>query len=161
MLPRQRHGNAGFSSVYWWILIEVRDRNYSVPLVITARPDRFSYPDASKFVGYPFREETLQESAKYGPVHLVALYKTITDNQIRKHVGNPDIRIMEEAWGFFAADPERAIQIAYVTNVTSPSAIDERVGDFLAWLREFDQEGMLLERSKVRKGILKSSSREI
>ncbi len=127
-----------------------------IPVIISACPDRYSYPEAAKYVGYPFRTEVEGWTSELGPLHVVLVYKTITDTQVRRHLGNPDIHVSKEDWGFFAADPERFIQIAYLTKCTDSHEIMQRSLDFMSWLHEYDQVSDLVTRARVRGNILQA-----
>jgi len=103
--------------------------------------------------------ETWSETS--GPLHTVLVYRTITDTQIRRHLGNPDIHVSKEDWGFFAADPERFIQVAYLTRCTDSHEIMQRSRDFMAWLDEYEQVEELVQRSRIRGQILKARARSL
>jgi hypothetical protein len=124
--------------------------------MVSACPDRYSYPEAAKYVGYPFRTEVEGWSNELGPLHVVFVNKTITDTQVRRHLGNPDIHVSKEDWGFFAADPERFIQIAYLTKCTDSHEIMQRNLDFMSWLDEYDQVRDLVTRARVQGNILQA-----
>jgi Domain of unknown function (DUF4062) len=132
-------------------------RAYKIPVLFSACPDRFSYADAARYVGYPFRSCVKDWTEAYGPLHVVAVAKSITDTQVRRHLGNPDIHVSNEGWGFFAADPERFIQVGYLTKCISPQLLITRVREFFTWLDIYEQVDQLIERAKVRGRILKVS----
>ena len=133
-------------------------RAYKIPVLFSACPDRFSYSDAARYVGYPFRSCVDDWSETYGPLHIVAVAKSITDTQVRRHLGNPDIHVSNEGWGFFAADPERFIQTGYLTRCMSPRRLIFRVREFFTWLDIYEQIDQLIERAKVRGRILKAKA---
>lgn len=105
-----------------------------LPTIVSVCPDRFSFAEAARFVGYPFRTMTEGWKATLGPLHITCIYRTITDAQIRRHLGNPDIRVAKERWGFFARDPERSIQGLYLTRCEDETALRTRLHDALEWL---------------------------
>jgi hypothetical protein len=125
-----------------------------IPVVLSACPDRFSYPDAAAYVGYPFRTRVESWKNSLGPLDIVLFFRTITDAQIRRHLGNPDIHVTREEWGYFAADPERYIQVAYLINCTSSRDLERKVRQFLTWLVEYEQVETLLKRARIRGRIL-------
>ncbi|HEX3528602.1 MAG TPA: DUF4062 domain-containing protein [Thermoanaerobaculia bacterium] len=129
-----------------------------VPVIFSACPDRFSYPDAAQYVGYPFRSCVENWQDDLGPLHLVCVFRTITDTQVRRHLGNPDIHVTKEGWGFFAADPERFIQAAYLVGCSSPRRLIEQIQEFFAWLGEYEQLELLVDRAGVQGRILKARS---
>lgn len=139
-------------------LLEVDDDGAvrPVPVLLSLCPDRFSYSDAAQFVGYPFRSCVEKWQDELGPLHLISLFRSITDTQIRRHLGNPDIHVLREGWGYFAADPERFIQAAYLANCSSPRRLIEKVQEFFAWLGEYEQIDSLLERAGIQGRILKA-----
>jgi hypothetical protein len=89
-----------------------------------------------------------------GPLDIILFFRTITDSQIRQHLGNPDIHVTREGWSYFAADPERYIQAGYLLNCTSSRDLERKVRQFLTWLEEYEQVGNLITRAKVRGRIL-------
>jgi len=133
-----------------------------LPVVVSACPDRYSFPEAARFVGYPFRtavdawEKLVKRwKQKTGPLHIVLIYRTITDTQIRRHLGNPDIRVAREPWGYFARDPERFIQTLYLVDCRDPVSLRERVHDALGWIAGGQLE-KLLDRAEGRGRILEA-----
>lgn len=127
-----------------------------VPVMASACPDRFSYPDAARYVGYPFRTAMDGWKETMGPLHLISVFRTVTDTQIRRHLGNPDIHVSREGWGFFAADPERFIQVAYLASCTSRQRLLIRVRQLLAWLSDYGQVPALVDRAETRGKILRA-----
>ncbi len=132
------------------------ERGIELPAIVTACPDRFSYPDAARYVGYPFRTAVETWEEDYGPLHLVLVYRTVTDTQVRRHIGNPDIHVSKQDWGFFASDPERFIQIGYLTGCNDPHEVGQHVRDLLLWLDRYKQTDKLLDRAKTRGEILRA-----
>lgn len=133
------------------------DAEYAVPVLFSVCPDRFSYPDAARYVGYPFRTRTDDWNDAAGPLDIILLFRGITDAQIRRHLGNPDMEITREGWGFFAIDPELAIQAAYLTRCDSPHDVERQVREFLGWLYASRQWRRLYERAMARGAILRAS----
>jgi hypothetical protein len=132
-----------------------------IPVLFSVCPDRFSYPDAAQFVGYPFRSCVESWPYDMGPLHLICIFRTITDTQVRRHLGNPDIHVMREGWGFFAADPERFIQAAYLVGCSSPRRLIEHVQELFAWLGVYEQIEALVKRAGVQGRILKARTAEL
>jgi hypothetical protein len=91
-----------------------------------------------------------------GPLDIILLYHNITDLQIRRHLGNPDIHVSKESWGYFAVDPERFIQSVYLTHCASPHRLDRQLRRFLVWLDDTDQAEMLIKRVEARGHLLKA-----
>jgi hypothetical protein len=131
---------------------------HHLPVVLSACPDRFAHPDAAGYVGYPFRTRVESWDKRLGPLDIILFYRTATDSQIRRHLGNPDIHVTKEDWGYFAADPERYIQAAYLLNCTSSRELERKVRQFLTWLDEYDQVKSLLARARVRGRILRAEN---
>lgn len=129
-----------------------------LPLLLSACPDRFSYPDAAVYVGYPFRTRVQSWNNSLGPLDIILFFRSITDAQIRRHLGNPDIHVTKEEWGYFAADPERYIQAAYLLNCTSSRELERKVRQFLTWLDEYEQVETLITRARVRGRILQAEN---
>jgi hypothetical protein len=134
--------------------LELDGEAHTLPVLLSACPDRFSYADAARYVGYPFRTCVESWDEPLGPLHIVAVFRTVTDTQVRRHLGNPDIHVFKESWGFYAADPERFIQIAYLVGCSSPRRMVGKVREFLVWLDEYEQLDELLERARIRGKVL-------
>lgn len=138
--------------------LRVKKSTVELPVILSACPDRFSYADAAAYVGYPFRTRVESWDNSLGPLDIILFFRTITDAQIRRHLGNPDIHVTREEWGFFAADPERYIQSAYLINCTSSKDLERKVRQFLTWLDEYKQVGNLIARARVRGRILQAEN---
>lgn len=138
--------------------LRVKKTTVELPVILSACPDRFSYADAAAYVGYPFRTRVESWDNSLGPLDIILLFRTITDAQIRRHLGNPDIHVTREEWGFFAADPERYIQSAYLIKCTSSKDLERKVRQFLTWLDEYKQVGNLIARAQVRGRILQAEN---
>jgi hypothetical protein len=138
------------------LAIKQKKETVRLPILLSACPDRFSYSDAAAYVGYPFRTRVQSWQESMGPLDIILFFRTATDAQIRRHLGNPDIHVTREGWGYFAADPERYIQAAYLVNCTSSRDLDRKVRQFLTWLDEYEQVGTLIERARIRGRILQA-----
>jgi hypothetical protein len=136
--------------------VDTPDGRRQIPVLASFCPDRFSYTDAARYVGYPFRTDMEKWADEIGPFHLVCLYRTITDTQIRRHLGNPDIHVSREKWGFYVLDPERFIQAVYLQSCQSPQVLLNRVRQFLAWLHEYGQIPALVRNAERRGRILRA-----
>jgi hypothetical protein len=135
--PRQEH-------VFYRMAVHPPKRKpLSLPVIVSVCPDRFSFAEAARFVGYPFRTMTAGWTDVLGPLHIVCVYRSVTDGQIRRHLGNPDIRVAKEAWGFFARDPERSIQGLYLTRCEDVTSLRTRLHDALEWLSSTELDPML------------------
>lgn len=131
---------------------------YHLPLILSACPDRFAHPDAAGYVGYPFRTRVEGWTNRLGPLDIILFFRSVNDAQVRRHLGNPDIHVTREDWGFFAADPERYIQAAYLVNCTCSRELERKVRQFLTWLDEYGQVNNLIARAKVRGRILRAEN---
>jgi hypothetical protein len=140
------------------LVIMLGETTHQLPIILSACPDRFAYADAAAYVGYPFRTRVQSWNNSLGPLDIILFFRTITDSQIRRHLGNPDIHVTREGWGYFAADPERYIQAAYLLNCTSSRDLERKVRQFLTWLDEYEQVGNLIARARVRGRILEAEN---
>lgn len=152
------HDPKDHDSQRYLLTIHQGKKDYRLPIILSACPDRFSYPDAAGYVGYPFRTRVESWDYPMGPLDIILFFRTITDSQIRRHLGNPDIHVTREGWGYFAADPERYIQAAYLLNCTSSRDLERKVRQFLTWLDEYEQVGNLIARATVRGRILQAEN---
>ncbi len=95
-------------------------------------PDAFAVADARKYAGYPFREDEqhMRSHRKaIGPLHIVGIHRSLTESQMRAHLGNADIAIYRTNFGFLAQDRSQAIQVAYLTECEDEDATLTRTAD--------------------------------
>jgi hypothetical protein len=149
--PRQEH-------VFYRMVLHTNKRKpVSLPVIVSVCPDRFSFVEAARFVGYPFRTMTADWTDPLGPLHIVCVYRSVTDGQIRRHLGNPDIRVAKEAWGYFARDPERSIQALYLIKCEDETTLRARLHDALDWLTSTELDPVITT-AKARGRILAATS---
>jgi hypothetical protein len=151
-----RFVSAGVTADRFELEIDAAAGARKIPVLASFCPDRYSYADAARYVGYPFRTDMEKWADDMGPLHLVSIYRTITDTQIRRHLGNPDIHVSREKWGFYALDPERFIQAVYLQNCHSPQSLLNRIRQFLAWLHEYGQAADLARNAERRGKVLRA-----
>lgn len=151
-----RFVSAGVTADRFELEIDTAAGARKIPVLASICPDRFSYTDAARYVGYPFRTGMEKWADDIGPLHLVCIYRTITDTQIRRHLGNPDIHVSREKWGFYALDPERFIQAAYLQSCQSPQSLLNRIRQFLSWLHEYGQAPDLVRNAERRGRVLRA-----
>jgi hypothetical protein len=110
----------------------------SLVLTVSAAPDGFGVPDARQHVGYPFRQDaTILKASRAGkggaqaagPLHIVGVFKNVTEAQIRAHIGNADIAILPFRFGYLAHDEIQSIQVAYLTRLSDASAIQRAIAE--------------------------------
>jgi hypothetical protein len=125
---------------------------------VSAVPDGFGVADARKYAGYPFRDDDQHRAAAHGawtgPLHVVGVYKSITESQMRSHLGNADIAIFKTEFGYLAQDRSQAIQVAYLWDCSEEDAAVEAAALFLRWLTDADASTQISELGDRRRAML-------
>jgi hypothetical protein len=123
--------------------VAVTAAGMTLVLTVSAAPDSFGVPDARPYVGYPFRNDAATVEAarrskggasSSGPLHIVGLFKNVTESQIRNHIGNADIAILPFRFGYLAHDQIQSIQVAYLTRLSDQTAVRRAVTELRAAL---------------------------
>jgi hypothetical protein len=88
----------------------------SQPIELHCVPDNFSIPESKKFAAYIFDDEVSSADPKEpGKLHIVASFGSVTDLQVRRHLGNFEAaEVYSAPWGFYAAVPATGVQCVYL-----------------------------------------------
>jgi hypothetical protein len=132
-------------------------------MTVSAAPDGFGVTGARPYVGYPFRQDAaILKAARAskagaqatGPLHIVGVFKNVTEAQIRNHIGNADIAILPFQFGYLAHDEIQSIQVAYLTRLSDETAIRRAITELRLRLAD-PQVAPTVERlAKRRAGML-------
>jgi len=115
----------------------VRIGNVQVPITLTCVPDNFSIPESRKFAAYVFETEAGPDRRPGDPgkVHFIAAFGSVSDSQVRRHLGNfESAKVFRGSWGLFASEPQSGIQCAYLPGCVNSLVMHARMANALAWL---------------------------
>jgi len=86
--------------------------SFSQPVQLHCVPDNFSIPESKKFAAYIFDDEIgTGPSGVLGKLRIVAAFGSITDLQVRRHLGNFEAaEVYSDSWGLYASVPGSGIQ---------------------------------------------------
>jgi len=105
------------------------------PVELHCVPDSFSIPESKKFAAYIFDDEASAGSGAGAPLHIVAAFGSITDNQIRRHLGNFEAaEVYGAPWGFYAAIPAAGMQCVYLPRCVNSLVMQSRLSEAISWL---------------------------
>jgi len=145
------------------ILKPMMQHDYSeIISVISAVPDSFSVPEAQNYCGRAFLNDqhAIQLGAhsglEKGPLHLVGVYGTVTETQVRKLLGNPDIVTMKDDFGIYVWERKLNIQMVFLSKCTTPEATKTQYNLFNIWLKSNGMTGLIKNRAQARHLILKA-----
>lgn len=136
---------------------EYEDNGQKILFKIHAIPDSVSISAAKEKVGQPFLNDFLIENElrdRYGPVHMIGCYKTITESQVRKIMGFPDVILIKDEFGIYVADKIYKIQMVFLEKCIGESETAHAVERFFDWLYHSGESGYFINRAKDRKEIV-------
>jgi len=145
-------------------VMSVRFDGKQLVVQLHAIPASFSEPNARSIVGQPFLFDhalkDLLATCHGGPVHLVAGYKSVTENQALKLLGFPDASVVPGTFGLHVVDPVQKIQLVLLKNCVSPTATRHAVTAWLEWLHRSGEVKLLVDRAAARKRIIAAIAKE-
>lgn len=129
-------------------------------------PSSFSVPEARELVGRPFLKDhesppAMANSGLLGPVHLIGCHKLVTEAQITRFLGHPDIYIVETPFGYFVADQVTFAQVLFLKNCRDESSTRLALQRAFRWTDQAQEVERILDRAKSRATILRAISKEI
>lgn len=130
--------------------------------VIKAIPDNTSTPEALNFCGRSFLSDqvTIKEAGyeklEKGPIHFVGIFGTVTEGQVRKLLGNPDIVTIKAAFGVYVWERTQNIQMVFLAKCSTPEATKINYIHFKNWVATNGLADNIDRRSKARHIILKA-----
>lgn len=129
-----------------------------------AIPDNMSVSDARNFIGRPFlREHKELEKARYkkGVVHVVGVYGSATEIQVKSLIGYPDLTAIRSSFGYYVWDQTTQIQMFFLTQCINPSTIRTRKQQIASWLKSSKELINVNKRAKARYNILDAINKSI
>jgi hypothetical protein len=147
-----------------WMTVWLRVAGKKILAALHAAPAALSQSAAREKVGQPFLlDHTLHSelpAGDGGPLHIVACYKSATENQALKMLGFPDATVVPGRFGLHVADSVQKIQIVLLKNCESPTATRSAVTAWLEWLQRSAEDRLVAERAVARKRIIAAIARE-
>lgn len=135
---------------------------------VHAVPDAFSTPEARDLVGLPFLKdhELMDDMAShdgnaFGPVHIIAVHKTIGETQARKLLGHPDIILVNAPFGYYLADRAQHVQVLLVANCRDATLTRYAMQRCFEWIEQSGEEDNVAERAKKRKRLIELIAKQI
>jgi hypothetical protein len=105
-------------------------------------PDNFSIPESKKFAAYIFDdEEESDSSSEPAKLQIVAAFGSISDSQIRRHLGNFEAaEVYSDSWGFYATVRASGIQCLYLPRCVNSAVMESKLSGAISWLDEHARE---------------------
>jgi len=121
-------------------------------------PDNMSVSDAKNYVKRPFLYEhnSIKTTTVSGIIHIISIYGTATENQVKNLVGYPDVTVIKTPFGFYLWEQVTHIQIFFLLNCKNPNTIKTRGQQISIWLKSSREESKVQQRSLARFSILKA-----
>ena len=112
------------------------------PVELHCVPDSFSIPESKKFAAYIFDDEANIGFTKGAArLHIVAAFGSITDLQIRRHLGNFEAaEVYSDYWGFYATMRASGIQCLYLPRCVNSHVMQSKLSGAMSWLEEHAEE---------------------
>jgi hypothetical protein len=114
----------------------------SQPVQLHCVPDNFSIPESKKFAAYIFDDETgTGPSGALGKLHIVAAFGSITDLQVRRHLGNFEAaEVYSDSWGLYACVRSSGMQCIYLPRCVNSLVMQSKLSNAISWLQDHAQE---------------------
>jgi len=122
-------------------------------------PDNMSVTDARNYIKRPFlyEQETIKvNKLKKGVIHLISIYGSATETQVKNLVGHPDLTVIKTPFGFYLWEQSTHIQIFFLINLKNPNVIKTRMQQLNIWLTSSKELSKVQQRSLARYSILKA-----
>ena len=134
---------------------------------VHAVPDAFSTAEAREMVGLPFLKDhelvDSMESANgnsHGPLHVIAVHKTVGESQARKLLGHPDVILVSAPFGYYLADRVQHVQVLLVANCRDATSTRYAIQRCLTWIEQAGEDGNIVERARKRRKIIELIARQ-
>jgi hypothetical protein len=133
----------------------------SVLFRLDAVPGAMSVAEARELLGRPHHadhsfEDSLKESKSFGPVHLIACHRSVTEAQALKVLGFPDAVTVASGFGVFIADNVQKAQLAFLRDCRDASSLRQSTQLFMDWLATSGESREVVERANGRKKIVRA-----
>jgi hypothetical protein len=127
---------------------------------VWAIPDNMSVADARNLIGRPFNHEIKDFQAvskkEAGVVHIIGVYGSATETQVKNMLGFPDVAVNKGKFGFYLWEKTSHIQMVFLVKCINRNAISHQLTLFYQWLESTNERVALLDRAKRRFKILKT-----
>lgn len=128
-------------------------------------PDNMSVSDARNFIGRPFLREHLEliksPRVKKGVVHIVGVYGSATEGQVKNLIGYPDLTAIKGSFGYYVWDQTTQIQMFFLLKCINPSTIRTRKQQVANWLKSSKELNNVNKRASARYNILEAINKSI
>jgi len=139
-------------------LVIYEDNLRKILCKIHALPDSASVSAAREKVGQPFLNDIYKseelKNCYGGIVHFIGCYKTITESQVRKIMGFPDIILIKDEFGIYVADKIYKIQMVFLEKCIDENQTISKIENFFDWLYRSGEIEEFIRRAKDRKEII-------
>ncbi len=92
--------------------------------------------------------DALRRHRAGGPVHFIAVHRTMTESQVASFFGTPDIYVVSGPFGFYAADLTTLQQAFILTQCRDSPAIAHGLTRLTAWLDEVGENAQVVALAK-------------
>ncbi len=141
---------------------------FKVLFRVHAVPDAFSTAEAREMVGRPFLKDYtlidtsgLQQQSTYGPVHIIAIHKTVSETQARSLLGHPDIILVNAPFDYYLTDRVQHVQVLLINNCRDSTSTRHAVQRRIEWIEQSGEDSNIAERAKRRKKIITQIAKQI
>ncbi len=128
-------------------------------LNINAVPDNMSVADARANVGRPFLVELsfIQGKNKNkGVIHIIGVYGTVTELQVKNLVGFPDLAVNKTSFGFYLWDTTNHIQMFFLQKCINTETVGSNINYLEQWLKTSGERERITKRAEARYSILQA-----
>lgn len=122
-----------------------------------AIPDAMSVAEARENVGRVFlrdAEEIVGSKNKSGILHIIAVYKSATERQLRTLIGHPDVTLVQDSFGWYVYDMDSHVQMVFLTDCENENTANTRIQQFFTWTKSSRENKEIEKRAKARFKIL-------
>ncbi len=131
--------------------------NASIAFSCDSIPASMGTAAARELVGQPFLKDheicAQLDSDVYGPVHIIACQKNVTEVQALRQLGFPDAIVVSAPFGIYVADDVQKIQMVFIASCRDETSTRHNVQRFLQWLQEQGEDRLLALRACSRRRI--------
>lgn len=141
-------------------------QDFHIAFICDCVPDSMSVASARELVGQPFLNDyqyndVMKSQNCYGPIHLIAVHKVITESQARTQLGFPDALLVNAPFGVYIADNIQKIQMIFLANCRDEASTRHNITRFLNWIEETGEQELIIERAISRRKIVEAINAEI
>ncbi|NJP17591.1 MAG: DUF4062 domain-containing protein [Hydrococcus sp. CRU_1_1] len=140
------------------VFIPIKEKEKLVFFQCHGIPDSMAVAAAREMIGQPFIHDYINSSLVgdnyIGPVHFIACYGKVTEAQVRKLMGSPDIILILQPFGIYAADRIHKSQLILISDCRDDSSTRNGIQRFFDWLEQSEEDKFLIQRAKERSQIV-------